>query len=306
MSIVVLDIVFPNSVLVAGVTGTMSRQNDRSQNQGGYATVNAVRDVTLRAWQVGTAPLLLSSAEELMGVWEATDAGAYGLLLQDPIDASASTMNGALQGYMTGVESGVAGFGNGCPTYGLRKVYRFGAYGRARAVTRPNGTPTVTRGGSPVTIGVSAGNIAISAGPSYVTFVPDETRSVTGVTAGATTQVVLSSAIAGLVTSTGKLWLQGLGGADADLLNNKSHTITNIASGTYTLATNTAGKTITAGAGQGHKYPQPDEALAWTGNFYVPVNFRDDALNWDLAIAGPTSGRRVSIPSTYLDEIREA
>jgi hypothetical protein len=209
---------------------------------------------------------------------------------------------------MSGVESGVVGFGNGCPTYGLRKVYT--AMGstqkRARAITRPNGVPTLTRGGSPVTVGVAAGNVSLSAAPVYVTFVPDVTRTVTGITAGATTQVTLSSAI-GLAIGQ-KLWLQGVSGVDQALVNNLAHTITGISGGglnVYTLSTNTAGKTIAA-AGQGHKYPQADEALVCTCPFYVPVQFRDDTLDWDLVIAGNVGKREVQIPQTFLDEIREA
>ena len=306
MSIQILDIVMPNSILVWGVTGTLSRKNDRSANPAGYVSVNAVRDITMRAYQLATAPMRLDDAEKLAGIYEVTDAGTYGLKLQDPIDSAMTAANGALQGYMSGVEFGTVGFGNGCPTYGIRKVYT--AWGtsikRARPITRPNGTIAVTRGGSPVTYGVAAGNIAISAGPSYITFVPDVTRTVSGVTVGATTQVTLNSAIG--VVVNGRLWLQGLTGADAALLNNQSHQVTNVAGAVYTLATNTAGKNITAGPGQGHKYPQPDEALTAAGNFYVPVHFRDDNMDWDLAIGGPMHGRMVTIPQTFLDEVREA
>lgn len=305
----VLAIVMPNSILVWGVTGTLSRKNDRSANPAGYVSVNAVRDITMRAYQLATAPMRLDDAEKLAGIYEATDAGAFAFLLQDPIDSSMTAANGALQGYMSGVEFGAVGFGNGCPTYGIRKIYT--AWGtsikRARSITRPNGTIAVTRGGSPVTYGLAAGNIAISAGPSYITFVPDATRTVSAVTVGATTQVTLDSAIG--VVVNGRLWLQGLTGADAALLNNQSHLVTAITGAglnVYTLATNTAGKTITAGSGQGHKYPQPDEALTAAGNFYVPVHFRDDNMDWDLAIGGPMPGRMVTIPQTFLDEVREA
>jgi hypothetical protein len=301
------DVIVPNSVLLAGVTGTNSRQNDRSKNQGGYATVNVVRDVTMRAWQLGVAPLRVAAVQDIFGLWEATDAGAYGMLLEDPIDSVVTAAQGALQGYSAGVESGTVGFGNGTPNYGLRKLYtaRGSSRVRARALTRTKTTPALLRGGSPVVIGVGAGNAALSAAPVYVTFVADATRTVNSVTVGATTQVVLSSAIAGLVVG-GKLWLQGLTGADAALLNGLAHTITNISTATYTLSTNTAGKTITAGSGQGHKYPQPDEALTWSGTFYVPVQFREDTLDWDMPVAGPRDNRMVSIPACFLDEIREA
>jgi len=307
--VVLTDVIVPKAILLAGVTGVNSRQNQRTRNQAGYASVNVIRDVTLRAWQIGTGPMRLSDAEQLMGIYEVTDAGAYGMLLEDPIDSTVTTSNGALMGYMSGLESGTVGFGNGTPNYGFRKLYtaRASSLKRARALTRLHGTASILRGGSPVAEGVAAGNVAISAGPSYVTFVADASQNVSAVTVGATTQVTLAAALAGLVVG-GRLWLQDLTGADAALLNSKSHEITAIGGGSlnvYTLATNTAGKTITA-AGTGKKYPQPDEALTWSGAFYVPVQFRDDSLEWDLVIAGNVAKREVQIPSCFLDEIREA
>ena len=308
MTIVVYeDVIVPNSVILAGVSGRQMRQNIRTQNQGGYASVNAVRDVTLREYQLGIAPMKVDAWQAIEGLYEITDAGAFGMLLEDPKDSSVTTAQGALQGYMAGVESGTLGFGNGTPNYGIRKVYTAAGSSRksARAVTRLKGTASLLRGGSPVTIGVSAGNAAISAGPSYVTFVADTTRSLTGMTLGATTTVTLATSIPGLVVG-GKLWLQGMAGADAALLNNLSHTITNIASNVYTLSVNTAGKTITSGSAAAHKYPQPDEALTWSGSYYIPVQFRDDNLDWELVTGGSRDARMVTGPSVYLDEIREA
>lgn len=306
---VLTNVVIPQGILTAGITGELSRQNKRGQNIGGFATVNAYRDVTMRSYQVGTGPMRQEAGEQLVGAFEVTDAGAKGMLYEDPIDSSATVANGSLQGYMLGVEYGSPGLGNGCPTYGFRKMYAVwgGALSRARAFTRLNGSPSLFRGGSPVTIGTLAGNAAISAGPSYVTFVADASRSVTAVTVGTTTQVTLASTIAGFVVG-GRLWLQELTGADAALLNNQSHEIAAITGGglnVYTLATNTAGKTITA-AGTGKKYPQPDEALTCAARFYVPVHFRNDTLAWELVVAGPTAKREIVVGSCYLDEIREA
>lgn len=308
MTIQVLDnVIVPMSVLLAGVIGTHARKNVRGVNQGGYATVNVVRDVTMRGYQIGIAPMFAVDAAKVLNLREVTDAGAFGMLMEDPIDSTVSVSQGALQGYQQGAEFGVPGFGNGGPLYGLRKLYNTNGSPRtyARALTRMRGTPSLFRGGTPVTIGGGAGQAALSAGPVYATFTPDTTRSITALTVGATTQVALTSAIAGLVVG-GRLWLQDMTGADAALLNNMSHEITGIASNVYTLVVNTAGKTITYGSAEAHKYPQPDEALTWSGDFYVPVHFRDDAIEWELVTGGQRDARMVQIPSCYLDEIREA
>lgn len=304
MTIQVKNIVMPESVLTSAVSGTRSRKNTRTVNVGGYASVNADRDVTLRHWQIATQPLNQALAASIIGIYEVTDAGTSGFLIFDPVDSFVSTAEGVLQGYMLGVESGAAGFGNGCPTYGFCKVYiaNGSILGGTNPITRPY-TPTVTRGGVSVTVGAAAGNIGLSAGPVYVTFVADASQNVNAITPGATTSVTLASALAGLVIG-GRLWLQDLTGTHAALLNNQSHQITNIVGATYTLATNTSGKTITA-AGTGKKYPQPTETLGWSGRYYVPVHFRDDDLEWELFHGGPAATREVSFTSCFLDEVRE-
>jgi len=246
---------------------------------------------------------------EVEGVYEDTDAGAFGFLIKDPIHHAVTVADGALQGYMAGVQFGTPGFGNGTPLYILGQLTRPKSTSRTRfrVRTRPNGTPSVFRGGSPVTVGVGAGNIGLSAAPVYVTFVADASQNVTGVTVGATTQVTLAAALSGLVIG-GRLWLQDLTGADAALLNNLSHQITNISGGSsnvYTLATNTAGKTITV-AGTGKKYPQPDESLTWAGEFHVPVHFVSDDLDWDVILGGDIEDRLIAGPNVVLMEVREA
>jgi len=308
MTIVVKsDVVMDECVFLMNASGRSTRQNDRSVNQGGYGTVNVVRDVTLSQYIFGAKPMSVEAWREVEGVYEDTDAGAYGFLIKDPSRHSVTVTDGALQGYMAGVQFGTTGFGNGTPLYILGQLTKPQSTSRTRfrVRTRPNGTPSVFRGGSPVTVGVAAGNISFSSGPVYVTFVPDATRTIDSVTVGATTQVNLSSAITGLVIG-GRLWLQGLTGADAALLNNLSHQITNIASDVYTLATNTAGKTITVGAGAAHKYPQPDESLRWAGQFYVPVHFATDDLDWDVVLGGDVDDRLIAGPSVTLMEVREA
>lgn len=307
--VVYSDVIIPYSVLRAGATGKLKRKNDRSVNQAGYATVNAVMDETLKDYVLGVKPMLLADWQRVRGAYEVTDAGTYGMLLEDPTDSKVSASEGVLVGYMAGVEFGTVGRGNGTPLYGLRKVYTAFLSTRTKAVkiTRPKGVPEILRGGTPVVVGAGAGNISLSSGPVYVTFVADASRTVSAVTVGATTQVTLSSAIPGFVVG-GRLWLQDLTGADAALLNNLSHEITAITGGglnVYTLATNTAGKTITA-AGTGKKYPQPDETLTWSGDYYVPVQFANDEMDWDFLLHGVYDRRLIAGPSVPLIEIREA
>lgn len=306
--VVYSDVIVPYSVLRAGATGKLKRTNDRTSNQGGFVTVNVVMDETLRQYTLGVKPMLLADWQRVHGAYEVTDAGAYGMLLEDPTDSKVSAAEGALMGYMAGVEFGAVGRGNGTPLYGFRKIYTafFSTRTKALRITRPR-APAILRGGTPVVVGAGAGNISLSTGPVYGTFVADASRTVTAVTVGATTQVTLATTIPGFVVG-GRLWLQDLTGTDAALLNNFSHeitAITGVGSNVYTLATNTAGKTITA-AGTGKKYPQPDETLTWSGDYYVPVQFASDDMDWDFLLHGVYDSRLIAGPSVQLVEIREA
>lgn len=302
------DVIMDECVFLVQAGGKQTRLNDRSMNQGGYATVNAVRDVTLRQYSLSAKPQDVDAWAEIEGVYEVTDAGTYGFLIKDPKDQFVDSSSGGVVGYMLGVEFGQPGFGNGTPDYRLAKLYRAQSSTRvkARAITRPvSDTPSLTRGGTPVVIGGGAGQIAVSDAPVTITFVADSSQAVSSITVGASTVVTLASALSGLVVD-GRLWLQGLTGADSDLVNDQSHRILNIAGAVYTLAVDTAGKTITA-AGTGKKYPQPDEALTWAGGgFYVPVQFATDDLEWDLVLGGAFDDRLVQGLSITLLEVREA
>jgi uncharacterized protein (TIGR02217 family) len=47
-------------------------------------------------------------------------------------------------------------------------------------------------------------------------------------------------------------------------------------------------------------------AVTWTGNFYIPVHFMDDTIDWEIVGSGATAeARYVAGPSVVLREIRE-
>lgn len=301
------NVIMPASLLAAGIRGKNMRRNARTQDQGGYQTVNAIWSRTLRQYELGTVPLTVAQWQTLEGLFEATDAGAFGFLMADPKDSAVALSEGLLYPYLGGL-IGAIGVGYGVPSYRLHKRYTSAGSTRTkdRAITRPQATPVVKRGGSAVTLGASAGNAAIDYDTGTVTFVADSSSAVTAVTVGSSTQVTLSAALSGLSVSD-RLYLSGLTGAHAADLNGMSHAISAITGGglnVYTLSTNTAGRTITAD-GSGYKYPQASEALTWSGNFYVPVHFANDDIDWDLMVAGPADTRFIAGPSVLLEEVRE-
>lgn len=299
------DVIMPESVIAAGVRGKQIRNNTRTQSPSGYARVNINSARSLLQFEIGVAPLPVSTWATLGGMYEVTHAGAYGFLMRDPKDSVATS--GLMYPYNAAL-LGTIGFGYGVPQYKLYNRYTSVGSTRTydRAITRPKASPALTRAGSSVTLGASPGNASVDTTTGTVTFVADSSSTVTAVTVGATTQVTLTAALSGIAVG-GRLYLSGLTGADAALLNGLSHSVTAITGGglnIYTLATDTATKTITA-AGSGYKYPQPTEALAWSGIFYVPVHFAEDTLDFDIIRGGPADTRYVAGPRIVLNEVRE-
>lgn len=145
MSLIVFsDLVMPNSIMVAGAAGARARVNTRTRNQGGYATVNVVRDVTLRTYQIGTAPMLPDLAATVVAIHEATDAGAFGFLLEDPVDNRVSAAEGKI-------------ILNADDVFQLWKRYTApgGSRARDRRITRPLAGWVVYEDGVPMGGGVS-------------------------------------------------------------------------------------------------------------------------------------------------------
>lgn len=309
MSITVFnDVILPNSVLAAGVRGKNQRRNTRTMAANGQGKINIDWSRTLRQYELGIVPMQVSAWQAIEGLHEVTEGGAYGFLMQDPKDSAVSATEGLLYPFNGGALLGTNGLGYGVPSYKLHKRYTSAGSARTkdRAITRPRATPVVRRGGVTVTHGAGAGNIAINYDTGTVTFVADSSSSVTAFTAGATTQITLTAALAGVSVGE-RLYISGIVGTSAAVLNGQSHPITAITGGglnVYTLSVVTTGLTRTSG-GTGFAYPQSTETLSWDGSFYVPVHFANDDIDWELVVAGPADSRFLAGPSVVLNEVRE-
>jgi hypothetical protein len=305
------DLILNPRLIKAGVQGRVKFNNTRTENLGGFASININQAQALRDWTFGIVPLTIANWGIIESFHDLTYGGAYGFLFEDPKDFRITTANGFLQPRALGLSAGTIGLGYGVPTVQLYKRVSYLSRTKDRRITRPRATTDGTilyRAGAPVTVGVSAGNVALDADTGIATFVADTSSTVTAVTVGATTAVTLTAGLAGLTAGSGnRLYLSGLTGADAAFLNGQSWLINSISGGgsnVYTLAVNTTGKTITP-AGSGYKYPQASESLKWAGRFYVPVNFHDDYIDWSMVRPGDEDDRLFVGPSTVLDEVRE-
>lgn len=301
------DVILPNSVLAAGVRGKNLRSNTRTMAANGNGQINIDWARTLRQYELGIVPMLVSAWQAIEGLHEVTEGGAYGFLMSDPKDSEASNTEGLLYPFNTAL-LGTNGLGYGVPQYKLHKRYTSTGSSRTkdRQITRPRATPVLRRGGVAVTLGASPGNAAINYDTGTVTFVADSSSLVTAVAVGATTNVTLTAALAGVAVGE-RLYLSGLTGTVASTLNGLSFAITAISGGglnVYTLTVATTGLAWTSG-GSGFAYPQSTETLDWAGSFYVPVHFANDMIDWELVAGGPAATRLLAGPSVVLQEVRE-
>lgn len=225
----------------------------------------------LGAWDWGDREVVTAELKVVEHFFRARKGRTYGFRVKDWGDYLVTVAEGRL---------GASALGTGLPTYDLWKRYADAAANDDRRIWKPAAV-NVFRNALAVTAGVGAGQVSIDLVNGQVSFVADATSAASSITVGATTQVVLA-ANPGTLVATQKLHLSGFGGADAALVNGLAHTINSVSGSgpfTFVLATNTAAKTITLGAGVGAKYPQASDALTWSGEHDKPCRFGVDKLN---------------------------
>jgi uncharacterized protein (TIGR02217 family) len=226
--------------------------------------------------------ILQAQHDALLDHFHAVGGRAHSFRVKNWFDYQMTVANSGLVGLHGTTQVGSFGAGYGVPVYQICKRYARGALSRVKSIVKPVATPTVYRNGVAVAVGVGASQIAIDTTTGKVTFVADATRSVAAVTVGATTQIEVSASALTQVGIGDRLYLSGLTGADAALLNGLSHAVTGLTGTTYTLSTNTAGKTITVGSGVAAAYPQADETLTVAGEFDLPMRFTSDEAEFEV------------------------
>lgn len=300
------DVILPD-ILSATARGTRKRRTEITVNQAGFESRNRLWLATRREYELGLVPRTVAQWRTMEALYEVVDGAYWGFLLKDPIDSGVTVSTGLMGSWVNGALVGAMGSGYGVPVLRLHKRYTIGARSSDRLITRPRSAVTLFRAATPVTIGAAPGNAAVNYDTGTVTFVADATEAPTSYTVGATTVINFSSG-AGIVAALAvgqRVYLSGVTGTAAAVLNGLSHSITAKGATSLTISTVTTG--LTASGGTAAKYPQASEEMTWSGAFYVPVRFRDDDLEWDLgAGAADESARLIVPPSIVLSEIREA
>ncbi len=300
------DVVLSSSIIAAGIRGKNMRSNIRVSTSSGEMQINVRWARTLRQYELGVVPLSIEQWAQIEALHEVTEGGAFGFLMQDPKDRSAAAGEGFLQPYSGGLLLGTMGYGYGVPTYRLGKRYAISGTSRFkdRLITRPKDTPLVKKNGITLANGSSAGQFTIDPATGIVTIHEDASAYLDSATVGATTMLDFGSgSFASLFATGGRVWLQGVVGTAASVLTDKSHEVLSVSGNTLTINTPTTGLTVTSALAM--RYPQPSDTLTWSGEFFVPVHFMEDEIDWDLARPGDIQDRLIAGPSVVLQEIRE-
>jgi uncharacterized protein (TIGR02217 family) len=253
-----------------------------------------------RRFDVGVAIRRESDYAEVLEWFEALGGPLTGFRFTDPHDYEVSHSTGVLT---DAAGTGAAGAGYGVPTYQLWRKYARGTAVHYRQIAKPRSTPfEIKRGGVAVTLGAGAGQAALATTTGVVTFVADQSRAVSSHSVGATHEVTLASAFSPNLSVGQRVYVSGVSGTAASLLNGLSHAVTYVSSAVVRVATVTTGLTATGGTAA--LYPQATETLTWAGEFDIPVRFESDELDDLIVQTLPNGEKLLQAPSIVLVEIR--
>jgi uncharacterized protein (TIGR02217 family) len=158
------DVILPSGVLAGGVRGKQIRSNARTGARNGGMQINVNWARTLRQYELGVSPMTVEQWQAIEGLHEVTEGGAFGFLMPDPKDASASLANGRVS-----LVSGT--------TYQLQKRYTSAGSTRTkdRKITRPIAAgfvlqaSGVTVAGADYTLNTVTGRLTIPSAPAAAT-----------------------------------------------------------------------------------------------------------------------------------------
>lgn len=264
------EILLPVDVRI-GMIGGPAFLTEIVEKNSGHEQRNIGMATPLRSYRVEYVRGL-DTLKTLHAFFLAVRGAAYSFRVRDWLDYIVASTEGLLG----------AGIGTGYPTYQLYKRYTFGSETFDRAITKiVSGSATLYRNA----IALDAGSptvYSLDVDTGIATFTPDDTEAITGHTVGASHQFTTTADIAGLGIGD-KVYITGVTGTAASLLNSLAHTISNKSGSgpyTWTLSTSTGGSpTLTASGGTAYAYPQSDDILSWAGQFDTPCRFTADQFN---------------------------
>lgn len=248
----------------------------------GFKKKNREWAIGLHRFDFAHVGLDQESHEQLRRFFHANGGMEGEFRVKDASDYKTTLTDGVLLPVEDSMVTGGAGVGYGTRVFMASKAYVAGAKVSYRWLQKlVAGTFTVYRGASPLTVGVGAGNIGVDPNTGLITFVPDQSKTIGSHTPGADHVFVVSGgAFSPNVTVGQRVYLAGITGTAASILNGFSHEVTGVSTTTITIATNTVG--LTASGGTAELYPQDSETLSIVTEFDVPCMFSSDEATFQV------------------------
>jgi len=251
---------FPEDISEGATVGP-SFQTSITVNDGGYEQRNSRWQDSLHEFDVGHGVKTQAQLDVLKSFFINTQGMRTAFRFKDWSDYDVSTSESDMTYDVGGA-------------FQLGKVYTTGALTKTRALTKiVDSGYTIYRDAVLQTEGAGAGEYAIDTTTGIVTFQPDTTGAISGVT----------QANPGVVTATGhgrttgdELEFTSVGGMTE--LHGQTVTITVIDPNSYSIGIDTTAYTAYTSGGQWEYYPQSSEAMTWAGEFDVPVRFASDSM----------------------------
>ena len=291
MTIAFVESRFETGYILYGTEGGPEFSTSIVAVTSGYEKANQNWAVARGSWNFGDRKLPDTELNEIIKFFRARKGKAIGFRFKDWGD------------YQDGGTGYIGvGYGDGTPgPHQMAKSYSDGGASDVRLIKKPVSGFKVYRGSILKTI---ATNYTVDTTTGLITWVADASSSVNSATPGTTTTLVLTTN-PGNLAANNKLYVTGFTGTGASRMNSVAHTINSVSgSGPYTfvLATNTNTFAL-GGAATGYSYPQPGDALTWTGEFDTPVRFDTDKLTYRFDSAQMSSPGTVSKKYFYLNTL---
>lgn len=296
---------FPSCVSFGAITGP-TFSTVRTVVASGFDDVLIRYEQPLHRFVLEHANRNQTEHDSLLDFFNAVKGMGHRFRVKDYADYQATISNGVLKPLHSLLKAdGTAGLGYGQPRFLLQKKYTAGALTTYRDIVKPvDLTVKIYRNTILQTVTI---NYTIDYTKGLVVIAADQTRSITAHTPGASHVFTMASAMSPTLLAGMRIYLTGVTGTAADVLNNLSHAITNVG-GAGTIITIDATTTgLTASGGTAELYPQTSDALTWAGEFDVPCRFLSDEASFEIVErAGDEGGLLYSWSGINLTEVRIA
>jgi uncharacterized protein (TIGR02217 family) len=255
-----VDTRLDDGLVVYDTAGGPAYQTDIVITASGRESRNARWAAARGRWQLGERRLTRAEAETLLAFFRARQGRLVGFRWKDWADYQVATGYGRIG----------SGVGDGTPSHLLYKRYSSGGVDVYRPIAKPvwaGVTAKVAGATKTVTASVVDGE------PDRLVFAATTTRQVTDISRA--DPCVVTAAGHGISAGT-LVYLDAVNGMSE--VNGNAYTVDSATTDTLTLDLDSSAFAAYVSGGTVAVYPQPADALTWTGEFDVPARFDADAF----------------------------